>query len=101
MSGSSVRNGMRSDATIVRVTSAVTLEAGLSLAGSRVLVVVDGPTITRGGLTFGAGMVPPRMAGVTRFVDPRPEAVGSIAATYARYPAIRPVLPAVGDGSRK
>jgi predicted GTPase len=86
------------DATIIRATSPVTLEPGPSLAGKRVLVIEDGPTITHGGMPFGAGTVAARHLGVTRFVDPRPYAVGSIAATYAKYPAIGPVLPAMGYG---
>jgi predicted GTPase len=86
------------DAIIVRAASPVTLEPGPSLAGKRVLVVEDGPTITHGGMPFGAGTVAARHAGVTEFVDPRPYAVGSIAATYAKYPAIGPVLPAMGYG---
>ncbi|HVQ91822.1 MAG TPA: cyclic 2,3-diphosphoglycerate synthase [Mycobacteriales bacterium] len=86
------------DATIVRAASPVTLEAGPSLVGKRVLVIDDGPTITHGGMPFGAGTVAARHAGVTDFVDPRPYAVGSIAATYAKFPAIGAVLPAMGYG---
>jgi predicted GTPase len=85
-------------AAVVRAASPVTLEGGPSLAGKRVLVVEDGPTITHGGMPFGAGTVAARHAGATEFVDPRPYAVGSIAATYARYPAIGRVLPAMGYG---
>jgi predicted GTPase len=83
-------------ARIVRAESPVTLDPGPPLAGRRVLVIEDGPTITHGELPFGAGTVAARQAGVTEFVDPRPYAVGSIAATYAAYPAIGTVLPAMG-----
>jgi predicted GTPase len=62
-----------------------------------VLVVEDGPTVTHGGMPFGAGTVAAREAGAT-IVDPRPYAVGSIAETYARFPDIGPVLPAMGYG---
>ena len=85
-------------ATVVRAASPVTLEPGPSLAGRRVLVVEDGPTITHGGMPFGAGVVAARQAGATELVDPRPYAVGSISATYARYPDIGAVLPAMGYG---
>jgi predicted GTPase len=85
-------------AGIVMAQSPVTLEPGLPLAGRRVLVVEDGPTITHGGMPFGAGTVAARLAGVSEFVDPRPFAVGSIAETYARFPAIGTVLPAMGYG---
>jgi predicted GTPase len=60
-----------------------------------VLVVEDGPTITHGGMPFGAGTVAALAAGA-QVVDPRPHAAGSIAATYAAYPHIGPVLPAMG-----
>jgi predicted GTPase len=80
---------------IVRAESPLVLDDGPDLAGRRVLVVEDGPTITHGGLPFGAGTVAARRAGA-EIVDPRPWAVGSIAETYQRYPAIGPVLPAMG-----
>jgi predicted GTPase len=85
-------------ATIVMATSPVTLEPGPPIAGRRVLVVEDGPTITHGGMPFGAGTVAARLAGASEFVDPRRFAVGSIAETYAKYPAIGTVLPAMGYG---
>ena len=85
-------------ARIVRASSPVTLEDGPSLAGRRVLVIEDGPTITHGGMPFGAGTVAARHDGATALVDPRPYAVGSIAETFERYPAIGPVLPAMGYG---
>jgi predicted GTPase len=85
------------DAIVVRAASPVTLDAGPSLAGKRVLVVEDGPTITHGGMPFGAGTVAARQAGAT-LVDPRPYAVGSIATTFERYPTIGTVLPAMGYG---
>ncbi len=85
-------------AQVVRAESPVTLEAGPSLLGARVLVVEDGPTITHGGMPYGAGTVAARQAGAAHFVDPRPYAVGSIADTYAAYPGIGAVLPAMGYG---
>jgi predicted GTPase len=88
-------------ATIVRAKSPVTLLAGPPLAGRRVLVVEDGPTITHGGMPFGAGTVAARQAGAAELVDPRPYAVGSIADVYRRYPAIGAVLPAMGYGDEQ
>jgi predicted GTPase len=85
-------------ATLVFAESPVDLEPGPDLAGKRVLVIDDGPTITHGGMPFGAGMVAARQAGATEFVDARPFAVGTIANTYAKYPAIGNVLPAMGYG---
>ena len=86
-------------AVVVRTASPVTLAGEGSLTGRRVLVVEDGPTITHGGMPFGAGTVAAHHAGATEFVDPRPVAVGSIAETYAKYPHIGPVLPAMGYGA--
>ena len=83
-------------AAVVRATSPVTLEDGPPLTGKRVLVVEDGPTLTHGGMPFGAGTVAARQAGAVEFVDPRPYAVGSIAATFAAYPGIGLLLPAMG-----
>jgi predicted GTPase len=83
-------------ASIVKAKSPVTLEHGPSLVGAAVLVVEDGPTITHGGMPFGAGLVAAQRGGAAALVDPRPYAVGSIAETYARYPHIGSVLPAMG-----
>jgi predicted GTPase len=85
-------------ATLVTAASPVTLEPGPPLHGKRVLVVEDGPTITHGGMPYGAGTVAARAAGAAELVDPRPYAVGSIAETYAKYPTIGTVLPAMGYG---
>jgi predicted GTPase len=86
-------------AVVVRAESPVTLEGDGSLTGQRVLVVEDGPTLTHGGMPFGAGTVAARAAGATDIVDPRPWAVGSIAATFQTYPDTGAVLPAMGYGA--
>ncbi|MFN8022457.1 MAG: hypothetical protein U0Q03_13105 [Acidimicrobiales bacterium] len=85
-------------AAVVQAASPVELADGPSLAGARVLVVEDGPTVTHGGMPFGAGTVAARAAGAAELVDPRAYSVGSIADTYRRYPHIGPVLPAMGYG---
>jgi predicted GTPase len=66
-----------------------------------VLVVEDGPTVTHGGMPFGAATVAARAAGAGSLVDARPSAVGSIAGVFERYPHIGPVLPAMGYGDRQ
>jgi len=98
-----VRNvrAVNPDAKIVLAESPVTLEDGPSLEGKRVLVVEDGPTITHGGMPYGAGTVAARAAGAAELVDPRPFAVGSIAATFEKFPEIGPVLPAMGYGDEQ
>lgn len=82
-------------ATVVQASSPVSLEAGEPLEGRPVLVIEDGPSVTHGGLPFGAATVAARRAGA-RLVDPRPFAVGSIADVYRTYPTLGPVLPAMG-----
>ena len=69
-----------------------------AIRGKRVLVVEDGPTLTHGEMAYGAGFVAARRFGAVEIVDPRPFAVKSIAATYAKYPTTGPILPAMGYG---
>jgi predicted GTPase len=88
-------------ATIVRAASPVQLDEGPDLTGAAVVVIEDGPTVTHGGMAYGAGTVAARAAGVATLVDPRPFAVGSIADTYARYPDVGAVLPAMGYGEQQ
>jgi predicted GTPase len=71
---------------------------GPSIEGKRVVVVEDGPTLTHGGMTYGAGIVAARRFGAAEVVDPRPVAVGSINAVLTRYPDLEPLLPAMGYG---
>ncbi|MFP3913872.1 MAG: hypothetical protein ACLFWM_03285, partial [Actinomycetota bacterium] len=82
---------------VILTASPVRLQPGEELAGRRVLVIEDGPTLTHGGMPFGAGTVAARQAGA-RIVDPRPHAVGSIRRTLERHPHLGPLLPAMGYG---
>jgi predicted GTPase len=83
-------------ATVIRAASPPILDPGPDLRGKRVLIVEDGPTLTHGGMPFGAGLVAARDAGAAEIVDPRPFAVGSVAATLAAWPQLGSVLPAMG-----
>src|SRR6266550_8935156 len=83
------------DATVVRADSKVTVDDPDAIAGKRVLVVEDGPTLTHGDMKFGAGVVAARAHGATEIVDPRPWAIGTIAETFRKYD-VGPVLPAMG-----
>ncbi|HXG77199.1 MAG TPA: hypothetical protein VNJ53_11555 [Gaiellaceae bacterium] len=83
-------------ATVVLTRSQVTLEPGPPLAGRRVLVVEDGPTLTHGGMAFGAGTVAALRERPAELVDPRPFAVGSIAEALSAHPHLGRVLPAMG-----
>jgi predicted GTPase len=88
-------------AVIVEAASPITVEDPGQIRGKKVLVVEDGPTLTHGGMTYGAGTVAARKLGAAELVDPRPHAVGSIKDTYDKYPAIGPLLPAMGYGPRQ
>jgi predicted GTPase len=66
-----------------------------------VLVVEDGPTLTHGGMRFGAGVLAAHKYGATHLVDPRPFAVGSIRDTFRHYPHLETVLPAMGYGPQQ
>jgi predicted GTPase len=83
-------------ATITRGASPVHLDQPARVRGKRVLVVEDGPTITHGGMPYGAGYVAATQAQASEIIDPRGVAVDEIAALYDRYPHIGAVLPAVG-----
>jgi predicted GTPase len=83
-------------ATLVFAKSPPTLDFGPELLGKLVLVVDDGPTLTHGGMPFGAGLVAARNAGAAKIVDPRPYAVGSLKDVFARWPQLTNVLPAMG-----
>ena len=88
-------------ARIVYAKSPVHLEDGEDLRGKRVLVVDDGPTLTHGGMAFGAGTVAARNAGAGTLVDPRPFAVGTIKETLDQWPHLVDVLPAMGYSGRQ
>ena len=83
-------------AEVVMAASPIQVTDGRQLRGKRVLVVEDGPTLTHGGMPFGAGWIAARRDGAAQIVDPRPYAVGSIREIFERYPQTGPVLPAMG-----
>jgi predicted GTPase len=85
-------------ATIIEAASPIFVDDPQAVRGKRVLVIEDGPTLTHGEMAYGAGVVAARRFGAAEIVDPRPYAVGSIVATYRKYPTTGPVLPAMGYG---
>jgi predicted GTPase len=88
---------MRPPAVIIDAASPLTIDGGgKKVQGKRVLVVEDGPTVTHGGMKFGAGFLAAREFGAAEVIDPRPYAAGSIKETFAKYPHLGPVLPAMG-----
>jgi predicted GTPase len=88
-------------ATIIRAASEVRLDDPAAVKGKKVIVVDDGPTITHGGMGYGAGYVAAVQGGAGEIVDPRPFAVGDIADVYRKYPHIRKVLPAMGYSDKE
>ncbi len=88
-------------ATVVRAESPVTMSDPELVRGRKVLVIEDGPTLTHGGMRYGAGVVAARQGGAAEIVDPRPFAVGSIRRTYEKYPNATGILPAMGYGEEQ
>jgi predicted GTPase len=84
------------DAVIIKTDSLINVPYGEQIRGKRVLVVEDGPTLTHGGMATGAGVEAARQFGAAEIVDPRPFAQGGLVETYAAYPHLGPILPAVG-----
>lgn len=84
------------DAVVVEARSPITLGEGAELGGKKVLVVEDGPTLTHGEMTYGAGVVAARRAGAASLVDPRPWAAGTIKDVFQKYPHMGTLLPAMG-----
>lgn len=83
-------------AKVVRGVSMVTLDDPRAVSGKSVIVVDDGPTLTHGGMAYGAGYIAAVQAGAREIVDPRSSAVGALAQAFYKYPHIGKVLPAMG-----
>ena len=88
-------------AIIIRANSPTIVENGGRIRGKRVLVIEDGPTLTHGGMTYGAGIVAAKKYGAASIIDPRPFAVGSIKKTFEKYDHLDVVLPAMGYGDKQ
>jgi predicted GTPase len=88
-------------AAIINADMHLTIEDPSLIEGKRVLVVEDGPTLTHGGMKYGAGIIAARANRAAEIVDPRPYAVGEIAATFRAYPNAGPLLPAMGYGEQQ
>jgi predicted GTPase len=89
------------EAVVLEAASPIFVDNPHEIRGKRVLVVEDGPTLTHGEMTYGAGVVAAQRFGAVEIIDPRPFAVGSIRETYARYPSTGAVLPAMGYGNKQ
>jgi predicted GTPase len=89
------------NAIVVDGASPLFIENPLLLKGKRALVVEDGPTLTHGGMQYGAGFVAAQKFGASEIVDPRPFVVGEIEQTFKKYPGIGTILPAMGYGKKQ
>ena len=89
------------NAVVVDAASPIFVDDPSSIRGRRVLVVEDGPTLTHGEMTYGAGIVAARRFGAGEIIDPRPYAVGTIIDTFEQYPDTGPLLPAMGYGGQQ
>ena len=94
-------NALNPSAIMIEAASPLFVDDPAAIRGKRVLVVEDGPTLTHGGMAYGAGWVAARRYGAAEIIDPRPYAVGSIRATYEKYPSTGDVLPAMGYGAQQ
>jgi len=83
-------------AAVIKGASRISVDDESAVKGKRVLVIEDGPTLTHGGMSFGAGMVAAEDFGAAEIVDPRPYAVGSIKETYVNFPNLGKLIPALG-----
>ena len=88
-------------ARIYRCRSEIVAENPGAIAGKRVLVVEDGPTLTHGGMQYGAGWFAAKDAGAAEIIAPEEYAVGSILETYRKYPNAKKILPAMGYGKEQ
>ena len=84
------------DVRIIDSASPITVEHPEIIKCKRVLVVEDGPTLTHGGMKYGAGTIGAKKAGAREIIDPRPFTVGTITETFEKYPDTGPLLPAMG-----
>src|SRR5262247_381300 len=90
------------DAQVVLANSPFDVQGDASqIAGKRVLAIEDGPTLTHGEMTYGAAVLAAKKGGASELVDPRPFAVGSIRDTFAKYPHMTQLLPAMGYGRKQ
>ncbi len=88
-------------ATIIEGASPLIVDKPELIKDKKVLVVEDGPTLTHGGMKYGAGTVAALKMGAREIVDPRPFTIGSISETYEKYPNIGVLLPAMGYGEQQ
>ncbi len=88
-------------ARIIEAASPIQVDDPSVIRGKRVLVIEDGPTLTHGGMKYGAGTIAAKRFNASEIIDPRPYTVASITDTYNKYPKIGHLLPAMGYGDQQ
>ena len=88
-------------AKVIRANSPVFVPDGKEIANKKVLVIEDGPTLTHGGMPYGAGIIAANQHRASKIIDPRPFAVGSIKETFQKFSHLDKVLPAMGYGKEQ
>jgi len=88
-------------AVVLDAASPIFVDDPAILKGKKVLVVEDGPTLTHGGMKYGAGTLGAKRAGARELVDPRPFLVGELRETFETYPDLGILLPAMGYGEQQ
>jgi len=83
-------------ATVIKGNLEVSVDRASEITGKRVLVVEDGPTLTHGGMKYGAGVVAAKRNGAKELINPRSFVKGEVKRTFDQYPGIGNLLPAVG-----
>jgi len=88
-------------AIVIEADSDIIIEDPAIIKGKEVLVVEDGPTLTHGGMTYGAGIIAARQNKAAKIIDPRKYATGSLKQVYEKFPHLTDVLPAMGYGKQQ
>jgi predicted GTPase len=89
------------EAQVFDSTMPITVDDAAAVRGKRVLVIEDGPTVTHGGMAYGAGVLVAKKYGASALADPRPAAVGSLRETFQNNPQLDCLLPAMGYGAEQ
>ncbi len=92
---------LNKDALVIEAESVLSVDKPGLIKGRKVLVIEDAPTVTHGGLGYGAGYIAAKTYGAKEIVNPKPYAIGSIKETFDRHPHVGPVLPAMGYGKNQ
>ncbi len=92
---------MNPHARLIHGASPIFVDHGERIRGKRVLVIEDGPTLTHGNMTYGAGVVAANRYGAAEIVDPKEYFQGTLVDALRKYPDMGPILPALGYGKKQ